>query len=382
LLVSALQARLALYNARNQYQSAWKMLGASLGRPGMAATELAGRIDVPVPVYDHGQVLAYALANHTDVRTARNSLQQTKYQLRLAQLTPIPDPDVRIGVQKDYTSGMAGSIVGTVGIGLTIPIWDRNQGGIIQAQGNVVAASEQEHLTRVNLTTTLATAYNTYLNNRIAVDMYRRDILPRQVQGYRALYERFQGEGLRVPPAAGTSAPAFADVINAQQVLITNVQAYVTALGALWQSVTDVADLLQTDDLYQIGSEQVPAEGVAPVPDLRCLKPLPCCHPCAAPEAAVPSDNGYWPSPLPGQGDKPMSPPAPETKAQPEMKQGAGSTTKPAPDGAPKVMPAAAVMPAPPANGSQQPGARPPAFTEPTPLPPPFRPSFASDRKE
>src|SRR5260370_30587242 len=265
----------------------------------------------------------------------------------MARLAPIPDPDVRIGVQKDYTSGAAGEIAGTVGIGLTIPIWDRNQGGIIQAQGNVVVASEHEHLARVTLATTLTTAFNSYLSNRIAVEMYRKEILPRQVQGYRALYERFQGEGLRVPPAAGTSAPAFADVITAQQTLVMNVQSYITALGAMWQSVTDVADLLQTDDLYQIGNEQVPAEALEPVPDLRKLKPLPCCHPSAAPDAAGPSDNGAWHSPLPAKDAKPMSRPGDdakgETKTEPKAVQ--GPTLWPAE--APEPGPAAGVTPGP-----------------------------------
>jgi cobalt-zinc-cadmium efflux system outer membrane protein len=370
LLVSALQARLMLYQARNQYQNAWNALGASLGRPGMAPTDLAGRIDVPVPVYDHAKVLAYALANHTDVLTARNSLLQANYQLRLAQLTPIPDPDLRIGAQKNYTSGAAGEVVGTVGLGFTIPVWDRNQGGIIQAQGNVVVASEHEHVARVNLATTLTTAFNAYSSNRIAVDMYRKEILPRQVQGYRALYERFQGEGLRVPPAAGTSAPAFADVINAQQILVTYVQAYVTALGAMWQSVTDVADLLQTDDLYQIGAEKVPADELEPVPDLRKLKPLPCCHPCAPPDAAVPSGNGVWHSPLPGKDDKPMSRPADEAKG--EMKKEPVTVQGPTlwPEETPKLVPAAAAAPA-PASHKQQVPAWPPAYTEPSTQPSP-----------
>jgi cobalt-zinc-cadmium efflux system outer membrane protein len=316
LLVSALQARLSLYQARNQYQTAWKTLAASLGRVGLAPTELAGRLDIPVPVYDHAKVLEYALANHTDVRSARNSLLQANYQLRLAQLTPIPDPDVRIGAQKDYTAGFAGEIAGTVSIGFTIPIWDRNQGGIIQAQGNVVVASEQEHLARVNLSTTLTTAFNTYSSNLIAVEMYRKQILPRQVQGYRALYQRYHGEKPPERPApAGTPTPAFADVFTAQQNLVGYVQAYVAALGALWQSVTDVADVLQTDDLFQMGQEQVPAEALGAVPDLRKLELLPCCHPCAAPDGAVPSDNGAWPSPLPGKDSKTMPRAADEAKA-------------------------------------------------------------------
>src|SRR5260370_14867170 len=134
----------------------------------------------------------------------------------------IPGPDARIGGQNNYTSPPEVTVVGTVSLGFAIPIWDQNQGGIIQAQGNVVAASEQEHLVHTNLATTLTTAFNAYENNRIAVAMYRKEILPRQVQGYRALYERFATEGPRVAPPIGSTPPAFADLINAQQTLVTN----------------------------------------------------------------------------------------------------------------------------------------------------------------
>ncbi len=336
LRVAALQARLALYQSRNQYQSSWKLLAASLGQPTLAPTEVAGRLDIPVPVYDHARVLEWALIHHTDVRTAQNSLLQSNYQLRLAQLVPISDADLRIGAQKDYT-GPPHLVVGTVALAFTIPIWDRNQGGIIQAQGNVVAASEQEHLARTNLTTTLATAYNTYVNNRLAIEMYRKEILPRQVQGYRALYERFQGEGLRIAPAAGSTTPAFGDLLSAQSTLVTNVQAYTVALGALWQSVTDVADVLQTDDLYQIGGEAVPTEALEAVPDLRQLPALPCCHPCAPPDAAFGSDNGVWDRVAPGWDEQPAAPLKAELIKAPHV--------EPPPPPAPKPLPEAVVPP-------------------------------------
>jgi cobalt-zinc-cadmium efflux system outer membrane protein len=261
-------------------------------------------------------------------------------------MTPIPDPDLRIGVQNNYTSPPEVTVVGTVSLGFAIPIWDRNQGGIIQAQGNVVAASEQEHLIRTNLATTLTTAFNAYENNRIAVAMYRKEILPRQVQGYRAQYERFASEGPAVAPRIGSATPAFADIINSQQTLVTNVQLYLTALGALWQSVADVADVLQTDDLYQIGNDQVPTELLAPVPDCSKLPLLPCCHPCAAPDAAFPSDNGIWQPVAPGWENKPPAP-VPD-----------GATT------APKVLiDVTAAPPAPVAPPS--PKVLPPAYTEP-----------------
>src|SRR5207245_11748878 len=51
---------------------------------------------------------------------------------------------------------------------------------------------------------------------------------------------------------------------------------YLTTLGAWWTSAVSVADLLQTDDLFQRGQPRaVPA-----LPDLNALPTWPCCHEC------------------------------------------------------------------------------------------------------
>ena len=54
--------------------------------------------------------------------------------------------------------------------------------------------------------------------------------------------------------------------------------------------MTAVADLIQTDDLFQFARP----EAVPPLPGLEQLPPLPCCHPCAPPpgNAAGPAANG------------------------------------------------------------------------------------------
>ena len=82
--------------AQNQYRASWKQLAAALGLREMPPTELAGRVDMPVPVFDYNQVLARVLTNHTDVLTAFNSIEKAKFNLALARVTPIPDVDLNI----------------------------------------------------------------------------------------------------------------------------------------------------------------------------------------------------------------------------------------------------------------------------------------------
>ena len=90
------------------------------------------------------------------------------------------------------------------------------------------------------------------------MESYRRHILPNLVRYYRGIYARRQ-----IDPNS-----AFGDLVFAQQNLATNVQAYLNLLQSLWTSVASVADFLQTDDLYQMGTRhELPA-----LPDFRLLR--------------------------------------------------------------------------------------------------------------
>ncbi len=263
-----LQARFNLAQAENQYQASWKQLAAALGLPNFPPTELAGRVDLPVPVFHYDEVRARVLRNHTDVVTAENSLQRARYALELARLTPFPDCDVHFLVQKDYTAPpflMGYSAIFTV----PVPVWDQNRGGIIQAESQLIQANLQPRQTQLQLINTLADAYNRYATAREQVRISTAQIQD-QVRAYRALRARYNAQPAQV---------AFADIYTAQQTLAGYTSAYIIALGAQWTAVVDVANLLQTDDLFGLG----PSEPVVPVPDLEHLPPP--CGPSAGPPA-------------------------------------------------------------------------------------------------
>jgi cobalt-zinc-cadmium efflux system outer membrane protein len=280
------QARAALVQARNRYVSAWKQLAATLGLPALPPTQLEGRADMPIPRYCYNEALARVLQSHTDLLTAQNTVQKNRYNLRLAQVTPIPDVDVTIVMQKDYTDS-TGEIAFSAKVGVPLPLWDRNKGGIMQAQGQLLRAVEEEHRVRDDLTTRLADAFERYENNRVLLDYYRSRILPDQVRAYRAIYERHQQEPDKIE---------FNDVVTAQQTLTTAVTTYVATLGAMWTAVSDVANLLQTKDLFQTGPEMPEVQCLAPVPDLDQLPPLPCCHSSSpASEPWLKGGDGHWP---------------------------------------------------------------------------------------
>jgi cobalt-zinc-cadmium efflux system outer membrane protein len=268
LRAQAYSARLNYQQAIQTYLYAWKKMVAAVGLRQLPLSEVAGRIDVAIPYYDYDAVLSHVLRDHTDVLTARNAIDKARYNLKLAQVTPLPDVDVRVALLKEYVLPPEKNVY-TVQVGVPLPVWDQNRGAIYAAEAAVNRAAEEPHRVELSLTTTLATAYTNYKNNLSSLEYYRKFILPDQVRYYRGVFLR-RDVDLTV---------GFGDLVTAQQTLAASVTQYLTTLGQVWTSVLSVADLLQNDDLFQLAEvREVPS-----LPDLELLPPLPCCHPAADP---------------------------------------------------------------------------------------------------
>jgi cobalt-zinc-cadmium efflux system outer membrane protein len=277
----ALQARALLLQSRNRYASAWRQLAASLGRPEMPPTDVAGRADAPAPAFDIDQLRDRAMARHTDVLTAENNILQARYNLRLAEVTPIPDIRTQIYIERDWSTPPYNTQVG-VQSGGPIPVFDRNQGNILAAKAQLARAIQTVPRARNDLANRLAQAFETYETNRALVAYYRDRLIPSQVQVYRAVSRRYQ--------VAQVGELNYKDVLTAQQNLGTSVANYLTALGSLWNAVIDLASIAQLDELY------LPPPGACDGELKHVLDPATTSPPAPAPAPPTPAPRPVPPA--------------------------------------------------------------------------------------
>src|SRR5438445_3743715 len=113
-----------------------------MGIRGLPPTALEGRLDT-LPQYDYNQVLAHVLTQHTEVATATIIQNKARYNLRLAEVTAVPDITVTTTVLNDNSFGVNNRLVAGVQAMVPVPVWDRNLGGIQQAQSNLMRAIEE-----------------------------------------------------------------------------------------------------------------------------------------------------------------------------------------------------------------------------------------------
>lgn len=237
LFAQAVQARNNLVQAEQASRAAWKQLAASLGQPALAQQPLAGKAENAPPEFDF-IALEQQLSEHTDLLTARNKQLQAQSNLRLQQVTPYPDISSNFMVQYD---NLAGTTQFGVQLGVALPLFDRNQGNIRQAQGHIASAGDAIIATQNELLSKLAETRARYETSKVLAGNYRTLVLPNLSTAYRAMIRRYQVEPDKVQ---------FNDIVVAQQNLAQSLQAYLTSLDAQWKSVVDVANLVQLDDLY------------------------------------------------------------------------------------------------------------------------------------
>jgi cobalt-zinc-cadmium efflux system outer membrane protein len=323
LKVFSAQARIALVTTRNQRLLAWRQLAAVLGVPHMPPTALDGQINKPVPTLDFERALAHVLTNHTDVLATAPTIEKARHVLRLNEVTPYPDVVVQLGVANDLSPNGPSRWTVSNQVGVTLPFWDQNKGGIQQAQAALVRANEEPHRVQADLTSRFAEAYRRYEENRILLAMYQQDVLPKQVQAFRLAVKRHFGGG---PQDAG--APAFNDLVSSEQLLVTAIGNYIPVLQAQWQAVVDVSNFLQTDQLYQMTDEV----SRAPLIDFEELLRMPCHHPCS-PALPMPTPDSF--GSRPAIGSLTLGAPTPGREMRPSV-----HVEKPMPEPAPKAVPA------------------------------------------
>lgn len=242
LYAQAVQARNNLVQAEQTSRVAWKQLAASLGQPALPQQPLVGKAESTPPLFDF-TALEPLLADHTDVMIARNKQLQADSNLQLQQVTPYPD--IQTNVMLQYDNVVRTTQFG-VQLGVALPLFDRNQGGIHQAYANIASNRELVTVIQNDLAAKLSEARGRYETSKVLAANYRDLVLPNLAKAYRAMIRRYQVEPDKVQ---------FNDIVVAQQNLAQSLQAYLGSLDAQWKAVVDVANVLQLDDLYAGRSE-------------------------------------------------------------------------------------------------------------------------------
>ena len=250
LRVFAVQARNNVVQASNNLDSVWRQLAAALGMPHLTRHTVAGSVQLQIPDLDYDQAAAALMARHTDLTAARSRISGASCNLKLQQVTPIPNVTLYGAFQHDDTTPLSDYST-NVQLSMPVPMFNKNQGNIASAHGQLVRANNDLADVQNNLMSRLAEIHARRATAQIVAESYRTDLLPDQVRVYRGVYERFRLDGDSID---------FSQLVVAQQTLSQVVTSYLQALTDLWDATVDMAEIMQVDDLVTMDGMATNAE--------------------------------------------------------------------------------------------------------------------------
>ncbi len=118
-----------------------------------------------------------AIESRPDIRMKRLTQSQRIADLKLAKAYRYPDVTIGAGMAVQGSRGPDNPQQGSVSLGLPLPIFNRNQGGILQAQVALQVADADLRKTILQVESEVDIAYRNLVQSRRLVEAYRAGVL-------------------------------------------------------------------------------------------------------------------------------------------------------------------------------------------------------------
>jgi cobalt-zinc-cadmium efflux system outer membrane protein len=252
--IESASAAIALRNAQNRNAAAWRRLSSVIGTPDMAIQALSGDVEPQLADLDWNESYTRLIAQSPELASARAGVARAQAILERAQVEPVPNLDVQLGVQYDNASEF---MIGNVQVGVPIPFRNRNQGNIQTAFADLRNAQAEIGRLELSLRNRLALAYESYSNARNQVETFVRQILPDARSSLDLVSSAYRQGQVN-----------FLTLLTAQRTFSQANLAYLQALQELNANRVAIEGLLLTGSLQgESGSIDAPrlTGGIAPV---------------------------------------------------------------------------------------------------------------------
>lgn len=170
------EVELQQQQAEYDLQAAWKELIATIGLPDLPNRDLIGDLPVEAAQRDWETVYVELTSVSPEIRAASSRFAKAQANLSRQRVQRIPNLNVSLGVGTDLGTG---SEFGRVGVGIPLPLHNKNAGNIVAAQAECSRACQDLNRLRMNLKSRLARAARDYDSALAAVHRYETQILPK-----------------------------------------------------------------------------------------------------------------------------------------------------------------------------------------------------------
>jgi cobalt-zinc-cadmium efflux system outer membrane protein len=240
--IESRRLQLQLNRSRNDLLAVRTHLAALTGQRDVAARPIAGSIDGAIPELERDQVMRMLLEQSPQLRAARAELERTRAMTARARRETYPDLFLRGGSaynrEHGEDTGRPIGWEGTLEAGISVPLFNRNSGGIAASRADETRAQAEVTRLEFALQSRAGSQFATYLTTLRAAEAYRSEILPRAEEAYRLYLSRYR-----------EMAAAYPQVLVAQRTLFEMSNEYLENLNEAWRAALQLQGLLAGDGL-------------------------------------------------------------------------------------------------------------------------------------
>jgi cobalt-zinc-cadmium efflux system outer membrane protein len=244
------RAEIEWLNAQNDWLRAWQTLGAMVGNPTLPPARLAGNPEDDLAPLNETQLLDALLQQSPDVRVAKASVERARAVLARERAQRVPDLFLRGGLGYNLErfepvapalTGERKGLSGRLEVGVNVPVFNRNQGGIAAAEAELAIAEGELNRLQLMLRTRFASSFREYRSAQQLAERYRTRVIPRAREAYQMYLTNFR-----------QMAAAYPQVLIAQRTLFQVEVEYAKALVQLRERATGLRGFLLEDGLEPI----------------------------------------------------------------------------------------------------------------------------------
>ncbi len=221
--------RIELEQAQRELAAARKRLTLLWGNASPRFNKALGNLESSVALPAFEALAERALAGPMALRAMKN-IEQRKALLDVEQTRRIPNLTVQAGVVSHAQLGGNTAVAAVI---LPLPLFDRNQGNILQAHQRVDKAIDEQAATELRLRTELTQAYEALSAAQRETDILRDEILPAARSAFEVTNKGYE-----------LGKFGFLEVLDAQRTLFQNQVLYVRALANYQRLVNEIERLI------------------------------------------------------------------------------------------------------------------------------------------
>lgn len=240
--VEAESASVLVQNAEAAHASAWLQLAAVVGNPEMPQSTVSGDLTSELPHVDFEEARTRLLSASPEMGAASADVNRARWSINQAKAQVIPNVDLQTTRQRDNSTGYwVTGIQATV----PVPVLNRNQGGIRQAQAELVAARRAADRVELSLDRRLALTYQQFISSRQRADRYANQILPNIRETLSLVNSGYK---------AGESS--FLQLLTTQRTYVQANLTYLDAVRDTWAAYFEIEGLLLRGSLDQTSTTE------------------------------------------------------------------------------------------------------------------------------